>query len=56
MATQGFLDRVSGKFKRVIASVTGTADAIPAGNAAGKLDISWMPVGVGAEVIVCPAF
>lgn len=56
MATQGFLDRVSGKFKRIIASVTGTPDAIPAGGADGKLDVSQMPVGVAPEVTVCPAF
>lgn len=56
MATQGFLDLVSGKFKRIIASVTGTADAIPAGGADGRLDISWMPVGVGPEVVVCASF
>ncbi len=56
MAAQGFLDRVLGKTKRIIASVTGTADAIPAGDATGRLDISWMPVGVGAEVIICASF
>jgi hypothetical protein len=52
MAAQRFINIVSGKFKQIVASVTGTADAIPAGDSTGKLDISWMPVGVGAEVIV----
>lgn len=55
MAAQKFLALVSGKIKEVFASVTGTANAIPAGDSTGRLDISWMPVGVGAEVVVCPS-
>lgn len=55
MATQRFINIVAGKLKQIVASVTGTADAIPAGDATGKLDISWMPVGVGQEVLVAPA-
>lgn len=51
MAVQGFFDRVAGKWKRVLASVTGTANAIPAGDTTGRLDSSWMPVGIGPEVI-----
>jgi hypothetical protein len=53
MAAQRFLNVVSGKLKQIVASATGTADAIPAGDSTGRLDISWMPVGVGAEVVVC---
>lgn len=55
MPAARYLNIVSGKLKQIVASVTGTADAIPSGDAAGKLDISWMPTGVGAEVLVCPA-
>ena len=55
MAAQKFLALVSGKIKEVFASVTGTANAIPAGDATGKLDISWLPVGVGAEVVTATA-
>src|SRR4051812_11385784 len=53
MAAQRFINLVSGKFKQIVASATGTADAIPAGDSTGRLDISWMPVGVGQEVVVC---
>lgn len=53
MAAQTFLDVVAGVFQQIRASVTGTANAIPAGDSTGRLDISWMPVGVGAEVVVC---
>lgn len=55
MAAQRFLNIISGKLKQIVASVTGTADAIPAGDSTGKLDISWMPVGVGQEVLVAPS-
>lgn len=51
MGAQKFLALVSGKIKEVIASVTGTANAIPAADSTGRLDISWMPVGIGAETI-----
>lgn len=50
MAAQGFLALVANKWKEILASVTGTANAIPAGDTTGRLDISWMPVGVGQEV------
>ena len=55
MATQRFIGLVAGKLKQIVASVTGTADAIPAGDATGRLDVSWMPVGIGAEVTVVPS-
>jgi hypothetical protein len=55
MAAQRFINIVSGKLKQIVASATGTVDAIPAGDSTGRLDISWMPVGVGAEVVVAPA-
>jgi len=53
MAAQRFINLVAGKLKQIVASVTGTVDAIPAGDSSGRLDVSWMPVGVGPEVIVC---
>jgi hypothetical protein len=55
MAAQRFLALVSGKMKQIVASVIGTVDAIPAGGADGRLDVSWMPVGVAPEVNVCDA-
>lgn len=51
MAAKKYLALVAGKLKEVFGSVTGTADAIPAGDATGRLDVSWMPVGIGAETI-----
>ena len=53
--TQKFLALVSGKIKEIFASATGTANAIPAGDATGRLDISWMPVGIGAETFTAVA-
>ena len=50
MAANKYLALVSGKIKEIFASVTGTANAIPAGDATGRLDISWLPIGVGSEV------
>lgn len=52
MAANKYIALVSNKLKEVFASVTGTANAIPAGDATGRLDISWMPLGVGQEVVV----
>lgn len=53
MAVQRFLARVNGKIKEIIATVTsaGAADEgkIVALDAAGKLDSSVMPVGIGAD-------
>jgi hypothetical protein len=55
MAANKYVALVSGKLKEIFASVTGTANAIPAGDATGHLDISWMPVGIGAETISATA-
>lgn len=55
MAANKYVALIGGKLKEVFASVTGTANAIPAGDATGRLDISWMPIGVGAEVVVLPS-
>lgn len=51
MAANKYVAQVSGKLKEIYASVVGTANAIPAGDATGRLDLSWMPVGVGPEII-----
>lgn len=49
---QGFLARVAGKTKQVFAIVTsagaGDSGKIPALDAAGRLDNSFMPLGIGA--------
>ncbi len=56
MAGNKYIANNSGKLKEVAAiqSTTGASDAgkIPALDSAGLLDISMMPVGVGAEVVV----
>lgn len=52
MAAQKFLQNVAGKIKEVIAAVTSTANAIVAMDATGKLDVSVLPPGVGAEVLI----
>lgn len=59
MAAQGFIARVGGKFKQVFAILTsaGAADSgkIPALDAAGKLDASFLPTGIGANSVVAVA-
>lgn len=55
MAAQGFIAVVSGKLKQVFAIVTsaGAADSgkIPALDATGKLDSSFLPTGIGANTV-----
>ena len=57
--TQGFLARVTGKTKQLfgLAISTGAADAgkLVATDATGKLDMSLMPVGIGANTIIATA-
>lgn len=59
MAAQGFIARVGGKFKQVFAVLTsaGAADAgkIPGLDAAGKLDASFLPTGIGSNSVVAVA-
>lgn len=56
---QGFLDLVNGKLKRVLAIVTsagaGDSGRIPALGSDGKLHESFMPAGIGANVVVAVA-
>lgn len=56
---QGFIAVVSGKLKQVfgITSSAGAADAgkIPALDAGGKLDNSFLPTGIGANTVAAPA-
>ena len=53
MATQKFLTQNAGALKEVVANVTsvGASDSgkIPALDAAGRLDMSFMPVGIGSH-------
>lgn len=55
MAGQGFLARVAGKTKQLfgIQSSTGAPDAgkIPALDATGKFDMSFLPTGIGANTV-----
>lgn len=57
--TQGFLARVAGKTKQVfgLATSTGSADAgkLIATDSSGKLDMSLMPTGIGANTIIATA-
>lgn len=55
MSAPRFIGLVAGKLKQIAASVTSTADAIVAMDATGHIDVSVLPVGVGAEVVTCPA-
>ena len=55
MAAQKFLALVSGKIKEVFASATSAANAIIAADSSGKIDVSFLPTGVGAEVVVAPS-
>jgi hypothetical protein len=52
---QGFLARVAGKTKQIFAitSSVGAADAgkIPALDGSGRLNQSFMPVGIGADTV-----
>jgi hypothetical protein len=56
---QGFLARVAGKTKQVFAILTsaGAADSgkIPALDGSGRLDASFMPLGIGAQTVQAPA-
>lgn len=54
MAAPRYVNRVSGKDKQIAAATTAAADSIVATDSTGKLDISLMPVGVGAEVFIGP--
>jgi hypothetical protein len=60
MAANKYLASITGRIKEVLGLVvsTGAPDAnkIVALDAAGKLDISLMPTGVGAEVTVAASF
>lgn len=56
MAANKYFGLVGNKLKEIFASNTSAANAIGAMDATGRFDISMMPVGVGAEVVVCPAF
>lgn len=56
MAAQGFLARVNGRIKQIfgIATSAGAGDEgkIPVLDSAGKLDISFLPTGIGANSVV----
>lgn len=57
--TQGFLARVAGKTKQIfgLSVSAGAADAgkLVATDSSGKLDVSLMPIGIGANTTICPA-
>jgi len=59
MAAQGFIARIGGKFQQVFAVLTsaGAADSgkIPGLDAAGKLDASFLPTGIGSNSVVAVA-
>lgn len=59
MAGQGFIAIVSGRFKQLFATQVGGSGAyagqIPATDAGGKLDVSFMPTGVAPEVVTMVA-
>lgn len=51
MAAPKFLRNVLGKLTEVVAAVVGTADSIVATDGTGKIDVSFLPTGVGPEVV-----
>jgi len=55
MAANKYIALVSGKLKEIFASVTSTANAIVAMDSSGRIDVSVLPVGVSAEVVVVPS-
>lgn len=55
MAAPRFLKNVSGKPVDVAAAVVGTANSIVGTNAAGTIDVSFLPTGVGPEIITATA-
>lgn len=59
MAAQKFLTIVAGVLTEIASKLSsagaGDAGAIPALDAAGKLDISFMPDGLGADTVSCDA-
>lgn len=55
MAANKYVALVAGKLKEVFGSVTSTANAIVSLDSTGRLDISVMPVGIGAEVVIAPS-
>lgn len=55
MAAPKFLRNVSGKIKEIIAAVISTPDSIVATDSTGKIDPSFLPTGVGAEIILATA-
>lgn len=55
MAAPRFFGLVAGKIKQIVAAVTSTADSIVATDGTGKIDVSFLPTGIGAEVITATA-
>lgn len=49
MAAPKFLTLVGGAITRVVAAVTSTADSVIATGADGKIDVSFLPAGIGAD-------
>lgn len=49
MAAPKFVTFVGGVFQRVVAAIIATPDAIVATGADGKIDVSFMPAGIGAD-------
>lgn len=52
MAAPKFLTLVGGAIQRVVAAVISTPDSIVATGADGKIDVSFLPAGVGADTKV----
>ena len=52
MAAPKYLTLVGGLIQRVVAAVTSTADSLVATGADGKIDISFLPAGIGADTKV----
>jgi hypothetical protein len=55
MAAPRYLKWVAGKIKMFAAAVTSAADSIVATDSTGKIDVSFLPTGVGPEVVLATA-
>lgn len=53
MAAPTFVDRIAGKFKQLRAAIVATPDSIVGTDSTGRIDVSFLPVGVGPEVTIC---
>lgn len=55
MPAPRYLALIAGQFRTIVAAVTSTVDSLVATGADGKIDVSFLPAGVGADTKVIVA-